>query len=76
MEIPDTLTVLPVPTFLSAKLAAVFASVSTSPLILLSDKVTIAVVFPSYTLFTPVALTVNVLAVMFAVVVAVVEESV
>ena len=72
IEIPVTLTVLPVPTFLFKKLAAVYAELNTSPLTLSSLNVTVAVVLPSYTLLMPAALTISVLAVMSAVVAAVV----
>ena len=47
-----------------------------SPLILLSPSVTAALVVASYVLLIPVAVTVNEKAVMFAVVVAVVELNV
>src|SRR2546425_12613340 len=69
---PLTLTVLAVPTFLSAKLAAVKLVLRVSPLKRLSKRVAVAVALPSYTLFTLVALTTNERAVMFAVVLAVV----
>ena len=55
-----------------SKVAAVSLSVKTSPLTRLSDRVTVAVVFPSYTLSIPVADTVSALAVMSALVLAVV----
>ena len=68
IEIPETLTGLPVPTFLSLNVAAVLESVKTSPVTRLSVSVTVAEVFPSYCLFTPVALTVSARFVMSAVV--------
>src|SRR4030095_14974018 len=69
---PLTDTGLLLPTFLSAKLALVYASVRLSPDTWSLDNVTVAVVVPSYTLFTPVAVTVSARAVMFAVVDAVI----
>ena len=66
-EIPDTVTVLPVPTFLSAVVAEVLASVTVSPATLSFDSETVMVVAPLYTRFVAVAVTVSVRAVMFAV---------
>ena len=71
MAIPLTLTVLAAPTFLSANPAAVKLVLRVSPLTRLSERVAVAVVLPSYTLFTLVALTTNGRAAMFAVVVVV-----
>ena len=70
--IPDTATVLPVPTFLSVNVAVAYAVVSTSPPTRLSESVTVASVAALYTRFTPVAETVSGRAVMSAVVLAVV----
>ena len=64
---PLIVTVFPVPTFLLSKLELVFVTVSTSPDILSSLKLTIAVVFPSYCLLLAVPLTVKLLAVIDAV---------
>ncbi len=44
---PLTLSVLPVPTFLSTKLAVVYVSANVSPLTPSSDRVTVAPVVPS-----------------------------
>ena len=74
-EMPLTVTVLAVPTFLLAKVALVGLALSTSPATRLSVSVAVALVPPSYTLLTPVALTSNARAVMSAVVMAVVEAS-
>ena len=76
MLMPLTDTALLLPTFLFANVALVSASVTLSPATWLSDNVTVAVVLPSYTLSTPVAVTVNKRFVMFAVVDAVVLASV
>ena len=54
---PATVTVLLVPTFLSAKLAVARLSVRTSPETRLSDRVGVATTVPSYVLLTPAALT-------------------
>ena len=69
MAMPVTDTGLLVPTLLSAKDAVVSVSVSTSPATRLSESVTVAFMFPSYRLCTPVAVTVKARGVMFAVVV-------
>ena len=69
---PLTVTVLALPTFLSANVAVVRLSVTASPLMWLSESVTVAAVVPSYTLLVPVAVTVRASGVMLAVVVAVV----
>ena len=69
MEIPETETVLPVPAFLSANAAVVYARVTVSPATLSLARVTVAVVVWSYVLLVPVAVTFRVRAVMFAVVV-------
>ncbi len=55
---PVTLTALPVPTFLLAKLAAPL-TVSASPAKRLSASVTVALAVPSYTRFWPMAVTVS-----------------
>ena len=52
IEMPETVTVLPVPTFLLAKVAVVELSVNTSPATRLSDRLTVALVVPSYGLVT------------------------
>ena len=72
---PVTDTALLLPTFLSANVAASL-SVTLSPATWLSDNVTVAVVLPSNTLSTPVAVTVNRRFVIFAFVEAVVLASV
>ena len=76
MLMPLTFMVLPVPTFLFAKVGGRVAVVKTSPATRSSESVTVAAVVPSYTLFTPDAVTVRDRAVMFAVAVAIVELSV
>src|SRR5258705_11616541 len=63
---PVTLTALPAPTCLSAKLALVDAAVTVSPASLSVARVTVALAVPSYGLSTPVALTVRSRAVMLA----------
>ena len=68
--IPLTDTALPVPIFLLLNVAVLF-TVKSSPDILLSVNVTVAVVLPSYTLFKAVALIVKLLTVILAVPVAV-----
>ena len=68
--IPLTSTALPVPIFLSAKIA-ILLTVKSSPDILLSDKVTFAFLLPSYTLSNAVGVIVKLLTVMLAVPVAV-----
>ena len=50
-----------------AKVAVVKLSVKTSPLIRLSERVTVAVLVPSYVLFTPAAVTVSASGLMLAV---------
>ena len=54
--IPLTVTALPVPIFLLLNVAPVLFTIKSSPEILLSVKVAVAVVFPSYTLSDAVAL--------------------
>ena len=65
---PETETALPAPTFLSAKLAAVSAKLTTSPPIRpVPARVTAASTVPSYTLSAAVAVTVMPSGVMSAV---------
>ena len=64
--IPLTVTALPMPIFLLLNVA-VLSTVNTSPIILLSVKVTVAVVLPSYTLSEAVALIVKLFTVILAV---------
>ena len=66
--IPETETVLPFATFLSANVGVALDRTSVSPENLLLDSVTDAVVVASYVLFTPAADTVSEACVMFAVV--------
>ena len=68
--IPLTDTALPVPIFLLLNVA-VLLIVKSSPDILLSDKVTFAVLLPSYTLSNAVGVIVKLLTVILAVPVAV-----
>ena len=67
---PETLTDLPLPTFLSANSAEVSLSVRVSLATLLLESVTPVTRPPSYTLAIPAALTVNCACAMLAVVVA------
>ena len=67
---PFTVTALPVPIFLLLNVAVSF-TVTSSPVILLSVKVTFAVVLPSYILSEAVALILKLLIVILAVPVAV-----
>ena len=68
---PETLTALPLPTFLSENSAEVSLSVKVSPATMLLESVTPATRLPSYTLLIPAAPTVKEACVMLAVVVAV-----
>ena len=69
--IPDTVTVLPTPIFLLLNVAPVLLTVKTSPDILLSVKVAVAVVLPSYSLSVAVAVIVKLFTVILAVPVAI-----
>ena len=71
MVMPATETVLPVPTVLSANVAAVFEIVTASPATMFEEApATVAVVPPSYVLLLAVNAAVRLLVVMLAVVVA------
>ena len=66
--IPPTVTSLANPTFLSAKVAVVFAiSITSDPNLLLVSVPTTAVVLPSYTLSNAVGVIVKLLTVILAV---------
>ena len=65
--IPAIVTVLPLPIFLLSNVAPVLFTIKSSPEILLSVRVAVAVVLPSYTLSEAVALIVKLFTVILAV---------
>ena len=69
--IPATVTALPVPIFLLSNVTSVLFTVKSSPEILLSVKIAVVVVLPSYCLSDAVAVIVKLFTVILAVPVAV-----